>query len=129
MRMMLFAAIWLAIFGSISRAQEHQHPPQDSDIHERFYKDWRMPNGGQARTQSCCNKQDCYPTAFKLVGGTWFARRREDGKWMAVPVSKLENEQTDPRESPDGRGHICAAPPVPNGDTYSIFCAVLGAGI
>ncbi len=142
MRMMLFAAIWVAIFSSIyaSRAQNlggsgrgigetHSHPPEDAETHEKFYAGWLMPNGGKDRTQSCCNKQDCYPTTFKNVGGTWFARRREDGKWMPVPPSKIEHEQLDPRESPDGRGHVCAAPPHPNGDSSSVYCAVLGAGI
>jgi len=129
MRGILFAIIWFAIFGAIwttRAAEEHFHPPQDAELHTKFYAGWLMPNGGAQRVLSCCNIHDCYPTAFKNVGGTWFARRREDGAWMPVPEGKLENMQPDPRESPDGQGHVCAAPPTQPGH-FAVYCAVLGA--
>lgn len=116
----------LFIFVPIFAAQaQHFHPAADADLHTQFYSNWLMPNGGNARYQSCCNKKDCYPTSFKEDAGTWFAKRREDGAWMPIPRSKLEHLQNDPRESPDGQGHVCAGPP-----PYSaVYCAVLGSGI
>ncbi len=100
-----------------------QHPPQDQALHDKFYSTWMMPVGRDKdgnRINSCCSNQDCYPTPFKLVGGTWFAKQRETGKWIVVPNERLEQNQVDPRESPDGAGHLCANP---NGVVY---CAVLG---
>lgn len=100
----------------------HSHPPQDEAMHDKFYSTWNMPNNGQPRDKSCCNKFDCYPTPFKNVGGTWYAMHRETGKWIAVPPQKLEHLQSDPRESPDGQGHMCASA------TSYVYCAVIGGG-
>jgi hypothetical protein len=54
--------------------------------------------------RSCCNKGDCYPTEVRIVDGDIFAKRREDGKFIAVPATKVERN----RDNPDGRNHICA---------------------
>ncbi len=100
-----------------------QHPPEHQDLHDQFYQNWLMPNVRDAngnRTNSCCSNHDCYPTEFKLVGGTWFAMHRESGKWIVVPDTKLEHNAPDPRESPDGRGHLCAS------SLGNVYCAVLG---
>lgn len=128
------ALIFLLALSAIVKADgppgPHEEHPEDFPLHEQFYAEWLMPNNGQPRKSSCCNKNDCYPTSFKLVGGTWFARRREDGKMMAVPDSKLEHLQPDFRESPDGQGHVCAsAPYAESPDFYSVYCAVLGEGV
>ena len=85
-------------------AQEHHHPPQDVQLHEKFYSTWYMPD---QPTKSCCNKQDCYPTEIKYVGEKLFARRREDGEWIIVPPQKIERN----RDNPDGRNHVCMPPP------------------
>src|SRR5262245_23389105 len=82
----------------------HRHPPQDEAIHDRFDSTWMKPDNP---TQSCCNWQDCYPTQVRLQDGRWFARRREDGKFLSVPPEKIERR----RDSPDGRNHLCAPPP------------------
>jgi len=104
------------------RQPDHQssHPPQDQELHEKFYQHWFRP---VPRTVSCCSMQDCYPTEAKLVGGTWFALRREDRQWIPVPESVLEHNQADPEESPDGRSHVCMQPP---GNSNMVFCFVLG---
>jgi hypothetical protein len=107
-------------------AQEHFHPPADVELHHQFYLNWLQPNKGRPRFYGCCNFHDCYPTAIRNVGGTWFARRREDGKWIVVPDERLEQLQSDPRESPDGQSHACMPPPV-RGDI--VYCAVLGSAI
>lgn len=100
-----------------------QHPSQDQELHDKFYQDWLRPDTGRIggnRTQSCCNKADCYPTEIKLQGGKWFFKHRETGDWLVIPKGRLEHNQPDPRESPDGGSHVCASAA---GD---LFCAVLG---
>lgn len=116
--------LWLLVlpsFASIAQAQEHRHhPPEDMPIHERFYSTWYMPD---QPTKSCCNKADCYPTDIKYVEGQIYARRREDGKWLLIPASKLERN----RDNPDGRNHLCAPPPQTYGGD-EVFCFAVGGG-
>ena len=100
---------------------QHHHPPEDADIHEKFYKTWRMPD----HDWSCCNNRDCYPTEVRIVGGDIFAKRREDGKFIAVPGAKVERK----RDNPDGRNHICAPPPTSRHPPDTVFCFTLGAGM
>jgi hypothetical protein len=107
-------------------AQEHQHPAADADLHARFYAGWMIPNGGEPRRSSCCSLKDCYPTEIRQQAGVYLARRREDGAWIPIPRGKLEHEQGDPRESPDGQSHVCMPPP---GAGTVVYCAVLGSGI
>ena len=104
-----------------THAQEHHHPPQDVQLHEKFYSTWYMPD---QPTKSCCNKQDCYPTEIKRVGTTLFARRREDGEWIVVPPQKIERN----RDNPDGRNHVCMPPPN-HSQAGSVFCFSLGGAI
>ena len=123
--------MWLGLAFSLSAAlaqaasgQElHQHT-HDGDV-GHFYQTWMRPGhfglGIPHRKHSCCNEKDCYSTSFKLIGGTWFAQRREDGEWMPIPVGILEDNQPDPRDSPDGRD-VCMQPP---GKGNVVFCAVL----
>lgn len=108
-------------FGPPALAEEHDHGALGAA--GEFYAKWQMPNSGNPRHQSCCNKLDCYATAIKNVGGTWFGRVRETGNWVVIPDSKLEELQPDERESPDGQSHMCASP------TGNVYCAVRGTGI
>jgi len=105
--------------------QEHNHPPEDAAIHDKFYSTWIRPD--QPQLGSCCSNKDCYPTEFKRVGKQWHAKRREDGAWIAVPPEKFEHNRVDgtPRDSPDGRNHVCMQPP---GEYDFVFCAALGGG-
>jgi hypothetical protein len=102
---------------------QHRHPVQDAPLHEQFYSTWRMPDRPYA---SCCNKGDCYPTEIRIVGGTIFAKRREDGKFIAVPTAKVERN----RDNPDGRSHLCAPPPTATAHAPdTVFCFSLGLGM
>lgn len=92
--------VWVLLSTAI--AQSHHHPPQDAGIHDAFYSNWMRPDQPSV---SCCNKIDCYPTEARYRDGKWFARRREDGKWLFVPPAKIEQN----RDSPDGRNHLCAS--------------------
>ncbi len=105
---------------------QHEGHPQDLATHDTFYQTWLIPNGHAERKRSCCNKQDCYPTPIRYRDGQYWAQRREDGKWLGIPKGILEQNQDDPRESPDHQSHACIAPPQ-NGDY--VYCATLGAGI
>lgn len=122
---MILAIIVALFLFSPAQAQLHLHPPQDAELHAQFYSTWRMPNRGKERVQSCCNMVDCYPTDARLTNGIWYARRREDGAWIPVPAYKIEQNQSDPRESPDGRSHVCMPPP----PRIGVFCFTLGSGI
>jgi hypothetical protein len=104
-----------------AHAQEHHHPPQDVQLHEKFYSTWYRPD---QPTKSCCNKQDCYPTEIKYVGKGLFARPREDGEWIVVPPQKIERN----RDNPDGRNHVCMPPPN-HSQAGSVFCFSLGGTI
>ena len=85
-----------------------RHAPEDVPLHRSFYADWKRKSDGG----SCCNDGDCYPTAahYDPARAVWYAKRREDGKWLRIP-KYVFNQATDTRRSPDGRPHLCAPPP------------------
>jgi hypothetical protein len=112
------AVIMLAVSPA---AAQHRHPPQDEALHEKFYSTWYMPDNP---AKSCCNKADCYPTEIKYVGGDVYARRREDGKYIPIPLQKVEHN----RDNPDGRSHLCAPPPNSSYPADTVFCFSLGGG-
>src|SRR5689334_17038881 len=86
-------AIAIVIPAHLSFAEEHRHPQQDQEIHEKFYSTWMRPDMPHA---SCCDNRDCYPTAARFRNGHWEARRREDGAWLVVPDSKVEKVRDNP---------------------------------
>lgn len=92
------------------------HPPQDMEIHRKFYNTWMMPNN---RTLSCCSEHDCYPTEARMVDGHWQAKSRVDGSWLDVPDNKIERE----RDNPDGRNHVCE-----HASSKTVLCFIHGAG-
>jgi hypothetical protein len=110
------------VFVVSTAAAQHHHPAQDEPLHEKFYSTWYMPDNP---TSSCCNKADCYPTEIKYVGGSVYARRREDGKYILIPPQKVERN----RDNPDGRNHLCAPPPNSSYAANTVFCFSLGGGI
>src|SRR6185369_3484273 len=114
--------IWLFV---VAATAQHNHPPQDAQLHEQFYSTWKIPDSGRPRVSSCCSLMDCYPTQIRLTrAGNYEARRREDGAWINIPPGILEQNQSDPRESPDGSSHVCMQPP---GQYNRVYCAVLGS--
>lgn len=106
-----------------AHADDHQHPTHDQALHDKFYSTWLVPNGGYSRRQSCCNKKDCAAVrAVRRKGDIWEAQRDSDGSWLRVPPSKVESNQPDPRQSPDGRSHMCSV-------ETNVICFVLGSDI
>jgi hypothetical protein len=105
----------------VSTAVAQHHHPGSSSARE-IYSTWYMPDNP---TSSCCNNADCYPTEIKYVGGSIYARRREDGKYIFIPPQKVERN----RDNPDGRNHLCAPPPNSLQPADAVFCFSLGGGI
>jgi hypothetical protein len=126
MRLFLAASLVFAFLPapalSQSSQQHRHHPVADLPLHEKFYSTWYMPDNPN---RSCCNKADCYPTEITYRDGDVFARRREDGKWLRVPATKIERH----RDNPDGRNHLCAPPPNASYPVDTVFCFTLGSGI
>jgi hypothetical protein len=99
---------------------EHNHPPEDIEIHEKFYSKWHAPDGAM-----CCSGKDCYPTEVRFIGESIYAKRREDGKFIYIPPRTVDRS----RESPDGRNHMCA--PSPSDEhpwAPNVYCFILGNG-
>ncbi len=124
----LWSTITTLAFGAFlagewpAMAQERHHPPQDMELHEKFYSTWFMPD---EPSKSCCNKADCYPTLVKYQDGQWWAMRREDHRFIPIPWKKVEVN----RNNPDGRNHLCAPPPSSHYAPNTVFCFALGGGI
>lgn len=99
---------------------QHQHPKEHEDLHTKFYSTWMMPDNPAI---SCCSNKDCAPAQSKQVNGIWYGKRASDLNWRKIPNSKIEIN----RDSPDGQSHMCA--PIVLGDTDTVYCFILGAGI
>jgi hypothetical protein len=117
---------WLAgliLIATPLAAQDiHHHEGMSHEV-DRFYSTWRQPAYGNPRTMGCCDRTDCYPTKAKFEDGLWLAMHRETGRWIIIPPDKVEHDQIDPRESPDGRTHLCA-------NRYgTVYCFVVGSAI
>lgn len=102
---------------------QHVHPTETiTGATAEFYETWKRPDQPNI---SCCNRMDCYPTEARFSSGHWRAKRREDGAWLTVPASKIEQN----RDSPDGRNHLCAPPPGREGSYENgVICFIGGAG-
>jgi len=119
--MMRHILVWLFLTFTPVHAQVlHHHEGLSPDV-DKFYSYWLQPNGGKERYYGCCNRIDCYPTEAKIVNGHWWYRHRETWQWLPVPDEKVEHLQPDPRESPDGRNHVCAT------TLGWVYCFVAGA--
>jgi hypothetical protein len=77
-----------------------------SSAHD-VYMDWQRPGLGTM----CCSGDpiagDCYPTQARFIQGKWYALRREDKKWLAIPDKAVLTDV----DNPDGRAHLCAPEP------------------
>src|SRR3981081_3371643 len=103
-----------------AKAEKTQHPPpQDVQLHEKFYSTWYMPDNP---AKSCCNKSDCYPTEIKYVGTSLLARRRESymGFWVTRRSGGVVCRHFDDLDAvfesdtcDDLRQLICAFQPAP----------------
>ena len=112
-------AAFVAAFSFAALAHDHSTPAG------QFYQRWKQPLNRDAdgqRTQSCCSDYDCEQTQIVRKDGKWYARdhKMARGRDVLIPDDKLESNQADPRESPDGRSHVCL-------NAGNVLCAVLGS--
>ncbi len=70
---------------------------------------------------SCCNMQDCHAVQVQHTGGQWSFLDTTQHAWRLIPPGRLEQNASDPRESPDGASHVCY-------NQAFVLCAVLGSG-
>lgn len=112
--MVLAMLIGLGI-GLASRGNAHDASmaadPEQARVFQ-FYSTWMRPKGLYAgmihRSQSCCRSTDCFPVAeTRMEHGQYLVRPESSPTFYRVPSSIVESEQSDPRESPDGRSHVC----------------------
>jgi hypothetical protein len=96
----LILGLLAALFIGSVKAQEHRHPVEHQSLHEKFYRDWMMPDN---RSISCCHDEDCKPAQSRQLNGKWQARHSDADEWSDVPAYKIETE----RDSPDGQSHLC----------------------
>ena len=101
-----------------AHAQEHRHPPEHQDLHEKFYSNWMMPDN---RNVSCCHGEDCKPAQSRRLNGKWQSRHSDADEWTDIPEYKIETE----RDSPDGRSHLCGRK---GWFGMSVFCFLPAAG-
>lgn len=90
-----------------------------------FYQTWLKPDNRKpdgTRDGSCCSNTDCHPVArVKRVGENWFFFDAATAQWYLIPEGKFEDNQPDPRDSPDGQWHVC-------NQGATVYCAVRGSG-
>ncbi len=94
--------------------------PEEARVFQ-FYATWMRP---PERSMSCCNMQDCHTVQVKRTGGEWYfldAIDQQPPAWRQIPPGRLEQNVSDPRESPDGESHVCF-------NRMYVLCAVLGSG-
>ena len=102
--LVMLALVVLVFPAGKVKAQDHHHPPEHAQLHDQFYRNLIRPDRPGAGPGSCCGNSDCYPVQAEFRQGQWWALRREDNEWIAVPnESVIQNEN-----SPDGRAHLCA---------------------
>ena len=91
-----------------------------------FYQTWRKPNERDftgKRITTCCNTMDCEAPEIITRAGQLYVRNHKmmPGRDVLLPDKLMEHNQPDPRESPDGRTHVCA-------NHTGVLCVVLGSG-
>lgn len=113
----------------------HTHKPDWATPElDAFYSSWMKPdvrNDKGERYASCCNYTDCKPTPVvqRKDGSYWV---EVEGDWFPLLPTKLEENQLDPRDSPDGQSHACLSFTRDSNTNRIIaitaYCAVRGSG-
>lgn len=101
---------------------------------DRFYSTWFSPRPYGApenrRTASCCNHTDCKAVRVRFHEGKEQVWWEPWQKWVDVPADVIEQDQPDPRDSPDGQNHACIYEFPGGGSTYppDFRCYTRGTG-
>jgi hypothetical protein len=120
-------AFILVGMSSCAQAQHVGHPPQDMELHRKFYSTWMMPDN---RRVSCCHDEDCSPAQAKKVNGTWFARKTDNDEWVQIPQNKVDIGLADSPDVPDARALLCGRKFAGGfgADVFTVFCFTAGQG-
>jgi hypothetical protein len=129
-----------------SPAYAHEHMqgenPEQARVIE-FYRTWQRPKGVfsvEHRERSCCyaagDYQDCFPVlairksrkdgvweVYPDLAGTSTKAQITYNNWYRLDTKVDEDLQPDPRESPDGRSHVCISE-----GAQVVVCYVPGSG-
>jgi len=125
--------------GALAPVTAHEHQPGESSERKQtveWLRTWKRPSGEFAgiphRKDSCCyatgEQQDCFAVKERrVVNGVLEVFPDSEGHseydhWYPVNTGVTEDEQKDPRDSPDGRSFVCI-----HGE--SVICYVNGSGI
>ena len=132
----LVAVVCMIVLASSACAHEAHEAtsPEQARVYE-FYNTWMRPTGSDAgiahRAISCCNKQDCSrvlatrrnkQTQWLEVQVCMENEVCDPDRWYPVDPAHVEENQPDPRESPDGAAHACVI-------GGKVRCYVGGGGI
>jgi len=116
----------------------HEHQAGETAEQTRtveWLQKWKRPSGDFAgiphRKDSCCyangEQQDCFVVKqVRLVDGKLEVFPESEGhpdydRWYPIEHNITEEDQRDPRESPDGRAYVCI-------QGQMAICYVGGAG-
>lgn len=144
----IIIAVLLLVFllWALNLADAHEHQAGETSEQARvinFYKSWTRPKGDFSiphRTASCCYamgaNQDCFPVLATRRAPDGVLEVTPDvseaptdaqitfgGVWVRLDHHIDEDQQLDPRESPDGRSHVCITPA-----SHIAVCYVAGYG-
>lgn len=130
----LIGFLW-GMIGHYAFAHEHQAGESEEEARTiEFLRNWKRPRGPYNighRVSTCCYiggmQQDCFPVKeTRIEHGVTFVFPDTEGhieyaRWYQIPEGVAEDEQPDPRESPDGRSYVCVA-------GNNVICYVRGSG-
>lgn len=106
------AALAVLCLCTATAAQEHhQHPPGDADAHSLFYQHLTRPDIQGSYPGSCCSGMDCYSTPARFSEGQWWALRREDRVWIAIPPERIVTREDELARRPTYEATLCAQGP------------------
>jgi len=89
--------------------------------HSKYHHAYKGLMRPDAPTSSCCNENDCRPTAakFNAITGNWEAIK--DGRWVTIPKNKIVDGDVPAELASEA--HLCAPPPTwPGYGKDDVFC-------
>lgn len=79
MRSLLLAILGVTALCSSAQAHDPLHK-----VNDEWFSSLRVPTDGLPLNKgaSCCNKSDCRPRAFRVIGFNLYEMQADDGSWM-----------------------------------------------
>lgn len=111
------------LLGTTRAKAQHVHPDEvitDERV-ARFYQNWKV---APRRIVSCCSSKDCYAAQIRRGPNGLQYFHKWSATWANIPPAVLEENQSDPHDSPNTENHVCANPYNPD----LVYCAVRSSG-